>query len=47
MPALYNRLNRDYPNVNWKWIGTNEFGPSTPEKEVLENADAVIRGLAW
>ena len=47
MPALYKRLTNDYPKVNWKWIGASDFGPGSPEKEVLENADAVIRGLAW
>ncbi len=47
MPALYERLKEEYPDTNWVLIATSGFGPATPEPDVLENADAVIRGIAW
>lgn len=47
MPALWERLNNEYPDTDWVLIATTGFGPATPEPEVLENANAVIRGIAW
>jgi hypothetical protein len=47
MPALYDRLKKDYPKTTWKMIATSSFGPSTPEAEVTANAKAVIRGIGW
>ena len=47
MPALWERVQKDYPNTNWKLIATSTFGPSAPEQEVLDTADAVIRGVSW
>lgn len=47
MPALYERLQKDYTKTTWKWIGVASHGPSTPEQEVLDSADAVIKGVAW
>lgn len=47
MPLLYKQLKETYPKTEWRWIGTRGFGPDTPEEEVLRNAHAVIRGVAW
>ena len=47
MPALWERVQKDYPKANWKYIQTSSFGPSAPEQEVKDTADAVIRGIAW
>jgi hypothetical protein len=47
MPALWDRLNKDYPDTNWKLIASSSFGPAAPEDEVKQNAKAVIRGNAW
>lgn len=48
MPALWARVQKDYPNTNWKLIlPTSLFGPSMPEAEVKTNAQAVIRGVGW
>ncbi len=47
MPALWERVQKDYPKTNWKYIQTSSFGPSAPEQEVKDTADAVIRGIAW
>ena len=47
MPALYKRLRREFPDTEWRLIETSEFGPNTPEKAVLDEADAVIRGVCW
>ena len=47
MPALWERLNEEYPDTDWVLIATSGFGPATPEPDVLESADAVIRGIAW
>ena len=46
-PALFDQLNMKYPKTDWRLIFTSFFGPAEPEEEVLKNADAVIRGLAW
>jgi hypothetical protein len=47
MPALWERVQKDYPKANWKYIQTSSFGPSAPETEILQSANAVIRGIAW
>jgi hypothetical protein len=53
MPALWTRVQKDYPKVTWKLIASSSFGSSAPEDEVLgkaagtKKADAVIRGIAW
>ena len=47
MPALWERLNKDYPKANWKQIVTDGFGPDIPGDEVLKNAQAIIHGNAW
>jgi hypothetical protein len=47
MPALWDRLNKEYPKVTWKLIATSSFGPSSLEAEVTQTAKAVIRGIAW
>jgi uncharacterized protein YceK len=47
MPALWDRLNKDYPTTTWKLIASSSFGPAAPEDEVKQTANAVIRGNAW
>jgi hypothetical protein len=47
MPALWTRLQKDYPKVTWKLIASSSFGPNAPEAEVLAGAKAVIRGIGW
>ena len=47
MPALWDRLNKDYPDTTWKLIASSSFGPAAPEDEVKQTAKAVIRGNAW
>jgi hypothetical protein len=47
MPALFARVQKDYPKATWKYIFTSSFGPNTPEQEVLTGAKAVIRGISW
>ncbi len=46
-PYLYQYLVDKYPKTNWVHIQNNGFGPTTPEDEVLENADALIGGQSW
>jgi hypothetical protein len=48
MPAIWARVQKDYPKVQWKLIlPTSLFGPNAPEAEVLKDAKAVIRGVGW
>ncbi len=53
MPALWERVQKDYPKTNWKYIAIATFGPTAVEAEVLgtapgtKKADAVIRGIGW
>ncbi len=47
MPALYERVQKDYPKTTWKYIATSGFGPNAPEDEVKQTAKAVIRGISW
>jgi hypothetical protein len=47
MPALWIRLQKEYTKTTWKLIEASNFGPNTPEDEVLKNAKAVIRGISW
>jgi hypothetical protein len=47
MPALIERLKKDYTKTTWKYIASSSFGPNEPEEEVLKDAKAVIRGIAW
>jgi hypothetical protein len=48
MPALWERVQKDYPKTTWKYIATSSFGPNTPEQELIDNkARAVIRGISW
>ena len=46
-PFLYEYLVANYPDTEWRHIQIPGFGPSRPEDEVLENADAVIGGQSW
>jgi len=46
-PFLYQYLVENYPNTNWVHIQNNGFGPTMPEQEVLDNADALIGGQSW
>jgi hypothetical protein len=48
MPALWARVQKDYPKVQWKLIlPTSLFGPNTPEAIVTQEAKGVIRGVGW
>lgn len=47
MPALWARVQKDYPKATWKYIEASSFGPSRPEADVTANAKAVIRGIGW
>jgi hypothetical protein len=47
MPALWERVQKDYPKTTWKYIASSGFGPNTLEDEVKTSAKAVIRGIAW
>jgi hypothetical protein len=47
MPALWERLNKDYPKTNWRQKVSDGFGPDIPEEEVLKNAQTIICGNAW
>ena len=47
MPALWERVQKDFPKTTWKYIATSSFGPATTEQEVKDTADAVLRGIAW
>ena len=46
-PVLFNYLQQNYPDTNWKHIQYDGFGPSAPDQEVKDNADAVIGGQSW
>ena len=41
MPALCDRLTKDYPDTDWHLIASSSFGPAAPEDEVKANAKAV------
>ncbi len=45
--ALAAKLKADYPKTDWRFITGTTFGAYTPEDEVLNDADAIIRGNAW
>lgn len=47
MPALWERVQKDYPKTDWKYIAVSSFGPTAVEADVRAAADAVIRGIAW
>lgn len=47
MPALWERVQKDYPNTTWKNIASSSFGATAIEADVRAAADAVIRGIAW
>jgi ABC-type glycerol-3-phosphate transport system substrate-binding protein len=47
MPELYRRLTADYPKANWNITTSASFGDQVPAADLLKNAKAVIRGIAW
>jgi len=47
MPALYDRVQADYPDTRWKLIAVSSFGPAAIEADVKASCAAVIRGIAW
>jgi hypothetical protein len=48
MPALWTRVQKDYPKAIWKLIATSSFGPNAPEQEVIDaKPKALIRGISW
>jgi hypothetical protein len=46
-PYLHKYLEDKYPDTKWVHIQNNGFGPTRPEQEVLDNADALIGGQSW
>jgi len=46
-PAIWERVQKDFPKTNWHYIATSSFGPATPEPDVVSAADFVIRGNCW
>jgi hypothetical protein len=46
-PFLYDYLVENYKTTNWVHIQHNGFGPTTPDPEVLDYADALIGGQSW
>ena len=47
MPAIWERVQKEFPDTTWKYIFTSSFGPPTPEDEVKATAKAVVRGISW
>jgi hypothetical protein len=47
MPAIWERVQKDFPDTTWKYIFTSSFGPASPEAEVKADGKAVIRGISW
>jgi hypothetical protein len=47
MPALLKRLKEEFPNTTFHYTASASFGDRTPSDDLLENADAVIRGISW
>ena len=46
-PALLEKLRTSYPKTNWRFKIDTGFGPDTPEEEVLNLANGLIRGNSW
>jgi len=47
MPAIVERLKRDYPNVNWRVKDSHETSAISITPEEMDTTDAVIQGVAW
>jgi hypothetical protein len=48
MPALNDRMQKDYPNTKWNYYQpSSSFGPTTPDDQTKAEAKAVIRGNSW
>jgi hypothetical protein len=47
VPALRDRLKNDYPETDWKFIASDDYGGNLPDTSVLDNAEAIVRGNAW
>lgn len=48
MPALYERLQKDYPKTKWvNYLPSSSFGATTPDDQTKAEAKAVIRGISW
>ena len=47
MPAIWERVQVDFPKTSWHYIATSSFGPTSPEADVVAAADFVIRGNSW
>lgn len=47
MPALAERLKRDFPNVNWRIKDSHETASISMTEEEMNTTDAVIQGVAW
>jgi len=47
MPALVERLKRDFPKVNWRVKDSHETASISMTPEEMDTTDAVIQGVAW
>jgi predicted esterase len=47
MPALVERLKRDFPKVNWRVKDSHETSSISMTPEEMETTDAVVQGVAW
>ena len=47
MPALAERLKRDYPNVNWQEKHSSGGEAIVLSQEEIKASDALIQGVAW
>jgi hypothetical protein len=48
MPALIDRLKKDYPKTNWNFYSPSSgFGLTAPDATMKADAKATIRGVGW
>ena len=51
MPALWQRVQAEFPKNLLKYISTSSFGPSAPEADTLaiagQGQGIVVRGISW
>ncbi len=47
MPALWERLQEEFPNASWHMTESSMRGPKKLTAEEMETAGAIIQGVAW
>jgi len=48
MPALIERLKKDYPKTTWEFYQpSSSFGLSAPDDTMKKDAQGLIRGIGW